>query len=217
MHEDMRALLNAYLDGELRGTRLMEMKVHLAGCEACRNELKELRLVSDLLQAAPDPEFIPAARFASNLALTLPRRNMHGLPPKPGSLAWWLVPAGILAAWYFFQTIFTLTGAFTAVQMTGLLGQAARWLSSGQETIWFAAVTGLFGSIQHIQNGVLFLVRPFVGSELGSLFQVLYDGHGIGLQQGAFLDWQLRHNVTLQEQEEFPQEGHEESNQNCEQ
>ena len=56
MHEDMRALLNAYLDGQLRGTRLMEMKVHLAGCEACRNELRELRLVSDLLQAAPDPE-----------------------------------------------------------------------------------------------------------------------------------------------------------------
>ena len=55
MHEDMRALLNAYLDGELHGTRLREMELHLSGCEACRNELKELRLVSDLLQAAPDP------------------------------------------------------------------------------------------------------------------------------------------------------------------
>ena len=55
MHEDMRALLNAYLDGELHGTRLQEMKLHLSACEACRNELKELRLVSDLLTGRPRP------------------------------------------------------------------------------------------------------------------------------------------------------------------
>jgi anti-sigma factor RsiW len=146
MHEDMRALLNAYLDGELRGTRLVEMKVHLAGCDACRNELKQLRLVSDLLQAAPLPEFMPAERFASNQGLELPRRTLRGLPPRPGSLAWWLVPAGLLAAWFFVQTVFTLTGALTAAQMSGLLGQAARWLSSGQETVWFVALTSLFGS-----------------------------------------------------------------------
>ena len=52
----------------------------------------------------------------------------------------------MLAAWFFVQTVFTLTGAVTAAQMTGLLGQAAKWLNGGQETIWFAAVTSLFGS-----------------------------------------------------------------------
>jgi len=71
---------------------------------------------------------------------------MRNLPAQPASLAWWLVPAGILAAWFFIQTVFTLTDALTAAQMTGLLGQAARWLNGGQETIWFAAVTSLFGS-----------------------------------------------------------------------
>ena len=146
MHEDTRALLSAYLDGELHGTRLQELKLHLSACEACRNELKELRLVSYLLQAAPDPEFMPAGRFASNLSLSLPRRTMRDLPQKPGSLVWWLVPAGLLAAWFFVQTVFTLTGVLTAAQMTGLLGQAAKWLNGGQETFWFAAVTSLFGS-----------------------------------------------------------------------
>jgi anti-sigma factor RsiW len=146
MHEDMRALLNAYLDDELNGNRQVEMKLHLAACAACRNELEELRLVSDLLQADPDPEFMPAGRFASNLALSLPRRTMRDLPQKTGSLVWWLVPAGLLVAWYFIQTVFTLTGAVTAVQITGLLGQAARWVNGGEETVWFAAVTSLFGS-----------------------------------------------------------------------
>jgi hypothetical protein len=145
MHEEMLTQLNAYLDGELHGTRLLEIKLHLASCESCRNELKELRLVSDLLQAAPAPEFMPAEPFASNLTLNLPRRTLGDLHPKVGSLAWWLVPAGLLAAWFFVQTAFTLTGVVTAAQMAGLLGQAANWLGGGQETVWFAAVTSLFG------------------------------------------------------------------------
>ena len=136
MHENMRASLNAYLDGELHGTRLREIKLHLASCESCRNELKELRIVSGLLQAVPAPQFMPAERFASNLTLSLPRRTQRDLPPKPGSLAWWLVPAGLLAAWFFVRTVFTLTGVVTTVQMTGLIGQAANWLGGGQEAAW---------------------------------------------------------------------------------
>jgi len=177
MHEDMRALLSAYLDGELHGTRLQEMKLHLDACEACRNELKELRLVSDLLQAAPVPEVMPAKRFASNLMLSLPRRTVRDLPPKPGSLAWWLVPAGLLAAWFFVQTVFILTGAVTAAQMTGLLGQAARWLNGGQESVWFAVVTSLFGSQAGVAQPALSLLNTLnvYGVNLldGFLWQVL--------------------------------------------
>ncbi len=145
MHEDMRTLLNAYLDGELHDRRLLEMQTHLASCEACRNELRELLLVSDLLQAAPAPEFTPAERFISQLNLSLPRRALRDQPPKPGSLAWWLVPAGLLGAWFFVQTVFALTNLVTAANMTGLLGHAAGWLGGGQESIWFSAITGLFG------------------------------------------------------------------------
>jgi anti-sigma factor RsiW len=144
MHEDMRASLNAYLDGELHGIRLREVEFHLSTCDACRNELMELRLVSGLLQGAPTPEFMPAGRFASNLTLSLPRRSLDDVPKKPAP-AWWLVTAGLLGAWFFVQTVYTITGAVNAAQMTGLLGQAAKWLGGGQETIWFAAVTSTFG------------------------------------------------------------------------
>jgi anti-sigma factor RsiW len=116
------------------------MQTHLASCAACRNELRELRLVSDLLQADSAPDFTPAERFVSELTLSLPRR-----PPKPGSLAWWLVPAGLLAAWFFVRTVLTLTDVVTAANVTGLLGQAAGWLGSRQETIWFGALTSLSG------------------------------------------------------------------------
>lgn len=144
MHENMHTLLNAYLDNELHGTRLREMKLHLASCQACQEELKELREVSDLLQAAPAPEFMPAERFVSNLNLSLPRRALHHRPPKPGSLAWWLVPAGLLAAWFFLRTVFALSGVITAADATGLLGNAASWLNGGQQAVWFGAALGLF-------------------------------------------------------------------------
>ena len=106
----------------------------------------ELRLVSDLLQADPSPDFMPAERFVTNLTLRLPRRTFRDLPPKPGFLAWWLVPAGLLGAWFFVQTVFALTDAITAANLTGVLGQAASWLGGGHQMAWFTALTSLFGS-----------------------------------------------------------------------
>jgi anti-sigma factor RsiW len=145
MHEEMRTLLNAYLDGELHGQRLWEMETHMASCEACRNELKELRMVSDLLQTDSAPEFTPTDRFVSRLNLSLPRHILHARPPKPSSLAWWLVPVGLIGTWFFVQTVFTLTEVVTAANMTGLLGNTSGWLvGGGQESIWFSTATSLF-------------------------------------------------------------------------
>jgi anti-sigma factor RsiW len=145
MHDEMRTLLNAYLDGEVHGRRLRELEFHLAACEACQNELKELHEVSALLQADPAPEFIPTERFVAQVTLNLPRRTLRSQPAKPGSPAWWLVPAGLIGAWFFLQTVFILSDAVTAAKMTGLLGHAFNWMAgSSQETLWFSAAISLF-------------------------------------------------------------------------
>ncbi len=177
MHEDMRSLLNSYMDGELHGTRLQEIQRHLATCESCRNELMELRLVSDLLQADPSPEFMPAERFVTNLTLRLPRGTLRDLPQKPVFQAWWLVPAGLLGAWFFVQTVFALTDAVTAANLTGILGQAAGWLGGGHQTAWFTAVTSLFGSQTDGMQSTLSLLNEvsLFGANLlkGFLWQAL--------------------------------------------
>jgi len=145
MHEKTCTLLNAYLDGELHEQRLREMETHLASCAACQNELRELRLVSDLLQADTVPVFTPTERFVSQLTLSLPRRTLGKQLPKPNSPAWWLVPVGLLGAWFFVQTVFTLTDLVSAANLTGLLGHASGWLGGGaQESIWFSTATSLF-------------------------------------------------------------------------
>jgi hypothetical protein len=149
--------------------------------------LKELRLVSNLLQTAPDPEFMPAGRFASNLMLNLPRRSMRDLPPKPGYLAWWLLPAGILAAWYFVQTVLTLTGAVTVVQMTGLLG-----LGGGQETIWFAAITSLFGSQAGTAQPALSLLNMLSVTGVNLLDGFLWQALIVLLYWGWLSVWWFR-------------------------
>ncbi len=147
MCENMHALLNAYLDGELHGQRLLEVEKHLVSCAACRNDLQELRTVSDLLRAAPAPAFLPVERFVAQLTLQLPRRVLGDRPPKPAAWAGWLVPTGLLGVWFFLRTIFTLTTAISAADAGGLLGQASAWFTGGQpQAAWFVAITSLFGS-----------------------------------------------------------------------
>jgi hypothetical protein len=145
MHEEMQSLLTAYMDGELHGWRLQQMDAHLAACEVCRNELIEMRQLSDLVRTSPAPEFLPVDRFVSNLTLNLPRLPKHDLPAKGTTWVWWLVPAGLLGAWFFMQTVFTLTDVVTTANLTGLLGHASSWLGGGQDAIWFHAASSMFG------------------------------------------------------------------------
>ncbi|MGZ6346772.1 MAG: anti-sigma factor family protein [Anaerolineales bacterium] len=145
MHEEMRAQLNAYLDGELQGRRLRDMETHLVSCAECRKELGELRRVSERLQTDIRVEALSAERFISQLTLSLPRRPQLDRQPKSMSPAWWLIPAGLLMGWVFIQTVYTLTDLVTAANFTGVLGSASGWLGSGQESVWLGAATTLFG------------------------------------------------------------------------
>jgi anti-sigma factor RsiW len=185
MHDEMRTLLNAYLDGELHGRSLRDLETHLLFCQACRNELEELRLVSNLLQADPAPEFTSTERFVSQLSLSLPRRSSHRRPATPGSLAWWLVPVGLIGAWFFVQTVFTLTNLVTAVDFTGLLGHSSTWMSAllggGQESTWFSATAGLFGGqtafqpvLSLLNNASVFSVNLLSGFVWQALIVLLY-------------------------------------------
>lgn len=198
MHADMRTLLNAYLDGELHGTRLRAMETHLATCATCRNELSELHLVSDLLRADPVPEFTPAERFVSQLTLNMPRRLPRVRPAKSGSVAWWLVQAGLLGAWFFVQTVFTLTGVFTAANLTGLLGHAANWLGGGERvSFWFSTAASLFGSHAVATQPALTLLNDvsIIGASVfgGFLLQAVI----VILYWAWLFFWWFRHNSRL--------------------
>jgi anti-sigma factor RsiW len=193
MHEEMRALLNAYMDGELQGRRLREIEAHLVTCAECKKELGELRLVSQKLQADTSVEAPSAERFISQLTLSLPRRFQPNPQPKSISPAWWLVPAGLLMGWVFIQTVYTLTDLVTAANLTGLLGSASGWLGSGQESAWLGAATTLFGGQILAQPAISLLNNVSVSVSnffIGYIWQAV-----IVLLYWAWLGaWWLRHN-----------------------
>lgn len=194
MCEDMRALLNAYLDGELHGWRLLQVQNHLASCASCRQELKELRLVTDLLHAAPAPAFTPADRFVANLILNLPRRPLKAQLQRGPTLAWWLAPIGLLGLWFFVQIMLSLSTGVSLVAHSGLLDQATSWISTGSEhTLWYASALNLFGGEigPGAQSTLSFLDQVVaVGSELFT--QLLWQA-GIALLYWIWMAaWWLR-------------------------
>jgi hypothetical protein len=189
MHENIRPSLNAYLDGELHGTRLQEIEIHLASCEFCRKELEELRLVSHFVKSAPAPDFMPADRFASNLILRLPRREWSALPLRSHSLAWWLVPAGLLGAWFFVQTVFALSHAVQAAAMTGMLGQVNSILTNGQQTLWFATLTGMSGWQAAELNSAFSLLNAMNIFSVNLLENFLWQALIVLLYWGWLIAW----------------------------
>ena len=139
--------LGAYLDGELNLHRRQRVEAHLKDCVICRSEFEGLQQVSHLLQTAPAPEFLPVEQFTARLALQLPRREFAEKPAKRLSLLWWLVPAVLLIAWFFIQTLLSVNGVISVMNQANLVEDTARFFSqSSSPSLWFSTVIDLFGS-----------------------------------------------------------------------
>jgi Putative zinc-finger len=164
MTEHVTEWLNAFLDGELKGLRLGQVRDHLARCAPCRAELEQLQSLSQMLkEAAPAVADQPADRFIAELTLMLPRREGGTTSlSKRENIGRWLAPASVVAAWAFLQAVLTLGGLIDTARSTGLLDGAASWFSNGpQHSAWFLASLGLFGS--HLTGNGLTLLSVLDG------------------------------------------------------
>lgn len=131
MSEHVTEWLGPYLDGELGGSRLVSIEVHLAECEECQAELESLERISTLLQEAPAPAFIPSEQFALQVRLCLPRREAPASKQSLLEIGWWMVPVGLLAAWMFFSTSFLVDDVVLLASRFGFLRGLADWISPG--------------------------------------------------------------------------------------
>jgi anti-sigma factor RsiW len=140
--------LEAYLDGELDRRAQSEVEAHLAACPDCQADLEELRQISYLLKAAPQPELTPALTFKAQLMLQLPRRAET--PPARPSLRVlpWVALALPLAAWIFIQVTLGLSTLVSFTNQAGLLDGAAAWASGApQQMFGFAVVQAVMGGL----------------------------------------------------------------------
>lgn len=82
--------LSAFLDGELPGVEMLEIRRHLGRCGACAAEVDSLRALKDLLGGALEPA--PGSEFESRLvAHVFTQRESKRIPTRVA------VPAAFLA------------------------------------------------------------------------------------------------------------------------
>jgi anti-sigma factor RsiW len=138
--------LNAYHDGELRGSRLHPVEAHLAECELCQAELGSLESLSSLLHEVPAPEFMPVERFAARVSLRIPHQSTGVSKKQIIEFGWWMIPVGLLAAWIFISTAFVISDILSAAGNLGLLSSTAEWLASGSSNeIYLSTTIGQMG------------------------------------------------------------------------
>jgi len=138
--------LNAYLDGELKGTRLRQLEEPLPKCEVCQAELESLSSLSALLQEVPAAEFTSHERFVSEVNLRLPERRLKAVQNKTIEAGWWMIPIGLLAVWVFVSTSILLSNVVSVADTFGLLDNTtAAWISSPSDTAEVTSTLGQFG------------------------------------------------------------------------
>jgi predicted anti-sigma-YlaC factor YlaD len=141
--------LSAYVDGELKGMRLHQVKEHLAECETCQAELDSLQGLSSLLQEVPVAEFTSNEKFVSQVNLRLPQRQVKSTRNKAVEVGWWLIPIGLLTAWIFFSTTVLVSDMFSAANNFGLLDGATNMLvSDSSDTAIWTSTLGQIGMLQ---------------------------------------------------------------------
>jgi predicted anti-sigma-YlaC factor YlaD len=193
--------LNAYLDGELHGNRLQQVEAHLAECEVCQADLESLEQLSDLLQEVPMPEFTPPERFASQVSLRLPHSKPATSRKSLLEIGWWMIPVGLLAAWFFISVSFLVSDMLAVANNFGLLTSISDWMRLGSPNgASWSTILGRFGVLS---GGALDFAASAESFTRTSLWQ-------IGLQTAIallYLSWiaiwwaryQRRENVQLLE------------------
>jgi len=145
MSDHVLELLNAYIDGELRGGQLRKVEAHLDECQSCLEEYYSLQALSATLLAAPVPDFPAPERFAAEVALRLPRTPVKPMRSRALDIGWWLAPVGLIITWIFVSTTILVSNVVTAAGDFGLLDSASAWLVAGSSGANYSAFLGQFG------------------------------------------------------------------------
>jgi anti-sigma factor RsiW len=146
MSKHVSEWLNAYHDGELRGSRLHQVEAHLAECELCQSELESLQGLSSLIHEVPAPEFTPPERFAAQVNLRLPHNRTVVSTQKIVEIGWWMIPVGLVGTWVFFGTAFIVGELLSTAGNLGLLSGMSAWLGIGTSgDIYLSTTIGQMG------------------------------------------------------------------------
>ncbi len=165
MNGHLDGWIDIYLDGEMTALQKRQAEAHLAQCPACAALLEQRRALSILLQEAPPASGLkPEKQFAAEVGLQLSRRQPAAarLRLSP-SLAWQLIPIGLLLALILVQTtlaVSSILSFFPAADVT-LASQAPGLAALQLAPAVVSSLLGWLGVLGFINwnwlTGMLFL------------------------------------------------------------
>jgi hypothetical protein len=146
MSKHVSTWLSVYHDGELHGSHLHQVEVHLAECDLCQAELESLNHLTSLLHEVPAAELTSIERFASQVNLRMAPRQVTVSRRQILEIGWWMIPVGLVAAWIFFSTAFTVSDALWIAGNLGWISKISNWaiIGSSSEPVW-SYTLGQFG------------------------------------------------------------------------
>jgi anti-sigma factor RsiW len=95
--EEARALLPAYIDGELDLVHSIEMEKHLEGCLTCTRLVENQQTLRSAIQSTP-LHFQPSAALGKRIDAALRGAARTGEPPKRAAWPWIALAASVLLA-----------------------------------------------------------------------------------------------------------------------
>lgn len=158
MSEHVTQWLSAYLDGELRGSKLHQVETHLAECEICQVALDDLQGLSALLHEIPAPEFTSPERLSAQVNLRLPRTRLEIREHKAWEVGWWMIPVSLLSVWVILVGVGWLGDFLTVANQWGLFDTTSvrtidvgpvqvemlpAWLTAESPAVWSSTLSGV--------------------------------------------------------------------------
>ncbi len=143
MPDPIQNKLGAYMDGELNRQERLDVERHLETCEACRDEMRELTRVSNLLHESRLPEFTSTSDFKTRLMLQLPRQQVP-LRQNGREKFLWVGPVVVLFAFIFLEVTMNFS---SILEWAGQFGWMTVGGSSPSQMIWFSALRLLPGDL----------------------------------------------------------------------
>lgn len=174
--------LGAYLDGELNQRDSAAVEAHLETCQACREELHELRELSTMLRETSEPEFTPASDFKAQLMLQMPRRDETLHPAPNNQVLPLMAPALVLSGWIFIQVTLGLSTLLLLANQAGFLGGGTAWVgSTSQQTLWFSVIQSAIGSGLGIKEQVGLTILNDTGLFMQNMVTLLLSQVGLAV------------------------------------
>ena len=183
--------IEAYLDGELRGRELEKVEAHLSECQLCAEEYASLESLSEMLTEAPLPEFHSPERFATEVMLHLPRKEITPMRSRVLNVGWWLAPIGLIVIWVFLSTTNLVSDTLLIANEFGLLNSTATSFLSGAspDAVWSARLAQ-FGLLAGDNLQLVGTLESFTRTTLP---KIIWQVSIAILYLGWFAVWWARH------------------------